>query len=157
MLFIWEEEKAARDLYTSLYEKNNLSIFMNLVRSEQSHMDQAKAIIDKYGLAIPGNDEPGVFQNQTLQKIHDELLAEGLQSDQDALKVAAAFEEISIMDLEKEISATKTEDIRVVYQGLLAGSRKHLRSYVTDLQGRGIQYAPKYLSKSEFEETIKAN
>ena len=50
MLFIWEEEKAARDLYTSLYEKNNLSIFMNLVRSEQSHMDQAKAIIDKYGL-----------------------------------------------------------------------------------------------------------
>ena len=130
MLFIWEEEKAARDLYTSLYEKNNLSIFMNLVRSEQSHMDQAKAIIDKYGLAIPGKDEPGVFQNQTLQKIHDELLAEGLRSDQDALKVAAAFEEISIMDLEKEISATKTEDIRVVYQGLLAGSRKHLRSYV---------------------------
>ncbi len=157
MLFIWEEEKAARDLYMSLYDKNNLTIFMNLVRSEQSHMDQAKAIIDKYGLTIPGNDEQGVFPNQTLQKIHDDLLAEGLRSDQDALKVAAAFEEISIMDLEKEISATKTEDIRVVYQGLLAGSRKHLRSYVADLQGRGIQYAPKYLSKSEFEETIKAN
>ena len=157
MLFIWEEEKAARDLYMSLYDKNNLTIFMNLVRSEQSHMDLAKAIIDKYGLTIPGNDEQGVFQNQTLQKIHDDLLAEGLRSDQDALMVAAAFEEISIMDLEKEISATKTEDIRVVYQGLLAGSRKHLRSYVADLQGRGIQYAPKYLSKSEFEETIKAN
>ncbi|NTV27999.1 MAG: DUF2202 domain-containing protein [Methanothrix sp.] len=157
MLFIWEEEKAARDLYMSLYDKNNLTIFMNLVRSEQSHMDQAKAIIDKYGLAIPGNGEQGVFQNKTLQKIHDDLQAEGLRSDQDALMVAAAFEEISIMDLEKEISATKTEDIRVVYQGVLAGSRKHLRSYVADLQGRGIQYAPKYLSKSEFEETIKAN
>ena len=155
MLFIWEEEKAARDLYTSLYEKNNLSIFMNLLRSEQSHMDQAKAIIDKYGLTIPGKDEPGAFQNQTLQKIHDELLAEGLQSDQDALKVAATFEEISIMDLEKELAATKTEDIRVVYQGLLAGSRKHLRSYVGDLQDQGIQYAPKYLDKSEFEEIVK--
>ena len=157
MLFIWEEEKAARDLYMSFYDKNNLSIFMNLVRSEQSHMDQAKAIIDKYGLTISGNDEQGVFQNQTLQKIHDDLLAEGLKSDQDALEASATFEEISIMDLEKEISATKTEDVRVVYQGLLAGSRKHLRSYVADLQGRGIQYAPKYLSKSEFEETIKAN
>jgi len=157
MLFIWEEEKAARDLYMSFYDKNNLTIFMNLVRSEQSHMDQAKAIIDKYGLTIPGNDEQGVFQNQTLQKIHDELLAKGLQSDQDALEASATFEEISIMDLEKEISATKTEDTRVVYQGLLAGSRKHLRSYVSDLQGRGIQYSPKYLSKSEFEETIKAN
>ena len=71
-----------------------------------------------------------------MQKIHDELLAEGLQSDQDALKVAATFEEISIMDLEKEMAATKTEDIRVVYQGLLAGSRKHLRSYVSELQDR---------------------
>ena len=156
LLFIWEEEKAARDLYTSLYDKNNLSIFMNLGRSEQSHMDQAKAIIDKYGLAIPGKDEPGVFQNQTLQKIHDELLAEGLRSDQDALKVAAAFEEISIMDLEKELASTATEDIRVVYQGLLAGSRKHLRSYVADLPGRGIQYAPKYLDRARFEDIVKA-
>jgi len=157
LLFIWEEEKAARDLYTSLYDKNNLSIFMNLRRSEQSHMDQAKAIVDKYGLVIPGRYEPGVFQNQTLQKIHDELLTEGLPSDQDALMVAAAFEEISIMDLDKELASTATEDIRVVYQGLLAGSRKHLGSYVADLRGRGIQYAPKYLDKSEFKEIIKAS
>jgi len=120
-------------------------------------MDQAKAIIDKYGLAIPGKDEQGVFQNQTLQRIHDEFLTEGLRSDQDALMVAAAFEEISIMDLEKELASTATEDTRVVYQGLLAGSRKHLRSYVADLQDRGIQYAPKYLYKSEFEEIIKAS
>ncbi|MDD1748761.1 MAG: DUF2202 domain-containing protein [Methanothrix sp.] len=156
LIFIWEEEKAARDLYTSLYEKNDLSIFMDLARSESSHMDQAKAIIDQYGLAIPGRDEPGTFQNQTLQKIHDTLQAEGLHSDEDALKAAATFEEISIMDLEREISATKTEDIKVVYQGLLAGSRKHLRSYVSELQGRGIQYAPEYLSQREFEENVKA-
>jgi hypothetical protein len=157
MLFIWEEEKAARDLYTSLYDKNNLSIFMNLMRSESSHMDQAKAIIDKYGLTIPGKDEQGVFQNQTLQKIHDELLAQGLPSDEDALKAAAIFEEVSIMDLEKELDVTAAEDVRVVYQGLLAGSRKHLRSYVGELQDRGIQYAPKYLSNSEFEDIMKAN
>ena len=157
MLFIWEEEKAARDLYTSLYEKDNLTIFRDLARSEQSHMDQSRAIIDKYGFTIPGKDEPGAFQNQTLQKIHDRLLAEGLQSDQDALKAAATFEEISIIDLEREISATKTEDIKVVYQGLLTGSRKHLRSYVSELQGRGMQYAPEYLSQREFEEINKAN
>jgi len=157
LLFIWEEEKTARDLYSSLYDKNNFTIFMNLRRSEQSHMDQAKAIIDKYGLVIPGTEEPGAFQNQTLQKIHDEFLAKGLQSDQEALKAAAAFEEISIIDLEREISATNTDDLGVVYQGLLAGSRKHLRSYVSDLRGRGIQYAPEYLSQREFGEIIKAN
>jgi hypothetical protein len=155
LLFIWEEEKAARDLYTSLYESDNLSIFIKLSRSEQSHMDQAKAIIDEYALAIPGKDEKGVFQNQTLQKIHDELLAKGLSSDQDALTVAATFEEISIIDLEKELDATHAEDVKAMYQGLLAGSRKHLRSYVSDLKSRGIQYDPQYLGKDEFEKTVK--
>ena len=91
----------------------------------------------------------------TLQEIHDELLAEGLQSDQDALKAEATFEEISIMDLEKELDATETEDIRIVYQGLLAGSRKHLRSYVADLHDQGIEYAPRYLDKARFEEIVK--
>jgi len=100
LLFIWEEEKAARDLYNGLYEKNNMTIFLDLVRSESSHMDQARAVMEKHGLAVPP-DDPGIFQNQTLQEMHDQLLAEGLQSDQDALTVAAVFEEISIVDLEK--------------------------------------------------------
>lgn len=154
MLFIWEEEKTARDLYTSLYRVNNLSIFMDLARSESSHMDQVKAIMDQYDLAIPGNDEPGVFHNESLQKIYDDLLKSGSRSDRDALKAAAAFEEISIMDLERELNATDTENIRAVYQGLLAGSRKHLRSYVTDLHGLGIEYVPVHLDKGEFEAVV---
>jgi hypothetical protein len=155
LLFIWEEEKTARDLYTSLFEKDRLPIFMDLARSEQSHMDQAKAIIDKYALTIPGKDEQGVFQNQTLQKIHDELLAKGLSSDQDALAVAANFEEISIMDLEKELNTTHAEDVSAMYQGLLAGSRKHLRSYVADLMDRGIKYDPQLLERDEFEKIVR--
>jgi hypothetical protein len=153
--FIWEEEKMARDLYTSLYEKSKLTIFRDLARSEQSHMDQARAIIDKYALNIPGKDEQGVFQNQTLQKVYDELLAKGLSSDQDALNAAATLEEISIIDLMKELNATHAEDVKAMYQGLLAGSQKHLRSYVTDLKDRGIKYDPRYLGKDEFEKVIR--
>ncbi|HNX39055.1 MAG TPA: DUF2202 domain-containing protein [Methanothrix sp.] len=155
LLFIWEEEKAARDLYTSLYEKNNLTIFSDLARSESSHMDQAKAVIDRYDLAVPEKNV-GVFENRTMQRVHDELLAEGLKSDADALKAAAAFEEISIIDLEKELAAAETEDVKTVYQGLLAGSRKHLRSYVSDLKDQGIEYSPRYLETGEFEDTVKA-
>ncbi len=155
MRFIWAEEKVARDLYISLYEETNLSIFTNLARSEQNHMDQAKALLDKYGLEIPVEDEPGLFFNQTLKGLYDGLLVQGRQSPQRALAAAAAFEEISIRDLEREISATKSEDIRVVYEGLLAGSRKHLRSYVRDLQDMGVQYSPQYLGQEEFEETVK--
>jgi hypothetical protein len=153
--FIWEEEKMARDLYTSLYESDKLTIFNDLARSEQSHMDQARAIIDKYALTIPGKDEQGVYQNQTLQRVHDELLAKGLSSDQDALNAAANFEEISIIDLEKELNATHAEDVKAMYQGLLAGSQKHLRSYVTELKDRGIKYDPQYLGKDEFEKIIR--
>jgi hypothetical protein len=154
MRFIWEEEKVARDLYTSLYEETNLSIFTNLAGSEQNHMDQAKALLDKYGLETPVDDEPGLFANQTLKGLYDDLLAQGMQSPQRALAAAAAFEEISIRDLEREVSATNADDIRIVYEGLLAGSRKHLRSYVNALQDMGVQYSPQYLGREEFEETI---
>ena len=156
LLFIWEEEKAARDLYTGLYDKNNLTIFLDLVRSESSHMDQARAVIERYGLSVPA-DKPGVFKNRTLQEIYDGLLAEGLQSEQDALRTAATFEEISIMDLEKEISASRTVDVITVYQGLLAGSRKHLRSYVSDLEDQGIEYQPRYLDAGEFREIVSGD
>ncbi|NYT09481.1 MAG: DUF2202 domain-containing protein, partial [Methanosarcinales archaeon] len=154
LIFIWEEEKAARDIYTSLYEMNNLTIFLDLTRSEISHMDQARAVIEKYNLSLP-EDVPGVFQNQTLQEIHDRLLREGLESDENALTAAAEFEEISIMDLEAELAVAKNEDVRTMYQGLLAGSRKHLRSYVSDLGDQGIEYEPRHLERGEFEETVR--
>lgn len=156
VLFIWEEEKVARDLYVSLYNETRLSIFTNLSRSEQNHMDQARALIDKYGLQTPVKDEPGLFSNRTLIGLYNDLLARGRRSPQNALEASAAFEEISIRDLEREIAAAKAENVRVVYEGLLAGSRKHLRSYVRALQERGIQYAPQYISHEEFEAVIKA-
>lgn len=117
-------------------------------------MDQAKALIDKYGLQTPIKDEPGLFSNRTLIGLYSDLLARGSRSPQNALEASAAFEEISIRDLEREINAAKAEDVRVVYEGLLAGSRKHLRSYVRALQERGIQYAPQYISQEEFEEIV---
>lgn len=156
VLFIWEEEKVARDLYAELYRATKLEVFLDLERSEQSHMDQAKTLVDKYHLVLPVGDEPGAFSNQTLIDLYEELLARGMRSEEDALRVAAAFEEISIMDLEKELEVAENEDVRVVFQGLLAGSRKHLRSYVRDLEDMGIMYAPQFLSEREFEDVMKA-
>ena len=73
------------------------------------------------------------------------------KSNEEALKVAATFEEISIMDLEKELATAETEDVRSVFQGLLAGSLNHLRTYASDLKDLGIQYDPRYLEREEFE------
>jgi hypothetical protein len=159
LFFIWEEEKTARDLYTALYERYSDTIFSDLARSEQSHMDQARGIMDQYGLVAhgnPGKDGRGVFENQSLQRIYDELLARGSASHEDALKAAATFEEISIVDLKTELYATPAEDAKAMYQGLLAGSKKHLRTYVSDLEDQNIKYDPQYLERDEFEGIVKA-
>jgi len=150
MRFIWEEEKTARDLYISFYKQTNQSIFADLIGSEQNHMDQVKSIMDRYGVSTPVPDQ-GALENQTLIQMYDDLLSRGSRSDQDALMAAATFEEISIMDLQKEINTTENQEAIAVYQGLLAGSRKHLRSYVSDLKEQGIVYTPQYLSEAEFD------
>lgn len=151
MLFIWKEEKAARDLYESLYERTGLTLFLDLARSEQNHMDRIEALMERYGMETPAL-ERGVFDNQTLQNIYSDLLS--VSSDDDALRAAATFEEISIVDLERAMAGTDNREIIDVYSGLLAGSRKHLRSYVRDLNERGIEYAPVHLNASEFEEIM---
>jgi hypothetical protein len=46
----------------------------------------------------------------------------------------------------------QTEVIRTVYLDGAAGrSRKHLRSYFSDLMDQGIQYDPRYIDRGEFE------
>jgi hypothetical protein len=153
ILFIVEEEKAARDLYTSLYEANKLTIFNDTARSEQAHMDSVTPLIEKYNLELP-RTESGKFSNQSLQKIHDQLLQTGLKSSDEALKSAAEFEELSIVDLKKELGMTNKADITTVYQGLLAGSRKHLRSFVKELEARGTIYLPRLLGKEDYNKII---
>ena len=156
VLFIWEEEKVARDLYNELYRNTSMLVFLDLARSEQSHMDQAKTLIDEYDLGLPVGDTPGVFSNQTLIDLYHDLLARGSQSQEEALRVAATFEEISIVDLEKELEVADNKDVRLVFQGLLAGSRKHLRSYVRDLEDMNITYTPQYMNQREFDEVVRA-
>jgi len=152
ILFIREEEKVARDLYLSLFDEVNLTVFIDLAKSEQSHMDSAKIPIEKYGLKDPVIEQRGVFSNETLKMLYSDLLASGKRSAKDALEAAATFEEISIIDLEKEIDASQNEEVKVIYEGLLAGSRKHLRTYVRDLQDLGVSYQPRYLSQEQFDE-----
>lgn len=40
LLYLWEEEKLARDVYLKLGSVHSLPVFSNIARSEQTHMDQ---------------------------------------------------------------------------------------------------------------------
>lgn len=152
--FIREEEKVARDLYQSFYEGTALGIFQDTARSEQSHMDSVTVLLDKYSLHDPVKASRGTFVNQTMQETYDRLLTQGKTSADDSLKAAATFEEISIVDLETQIAITDKADIKTIYEGLLAGSEKHLRSYVSALTERKVKYTPQHLISQEYDRIV---
>lgn len=150
LLYMREEEKLARDLYQSFYEKWGTRIFDNIARSEQKHTDSIKALLTKYAITDPIiNDTRGVFTNTDLQEIYNDLLTSGSISFLDALKVGAAVEELDISDLEKAIAEADSQDIKTVYQNLMKGSHNHLRSYVRLLEAYGQDYQAVYLTSEE--------
>lgn len=153
-----EEEKLARDVYLTLYEKWGLPIFQNIARSEQTHTDAVKALIDKYGLDDPVKDDSvGVFTDLKFTNLYNQLVAEGSKSIEDALKVGATIEDLDIRDLEDWLSKTDNEDVRLVFCNLMKGSRNHLRAFISQLSRYGGSYAPQYISESEYEAILSGS
>jgi hypothetical protein len=158
LLYMREEEKLARDVYLTLYEKWEMPIFQNIGSSEQTHMDAVKTLLDRYGLEDPAaSRDVGIFVNPTLQGLYDRLIEEGDQSLAEALRVGAAIEEIDILDLEESIAETDKADVRLVYENLMKGSRNHLRSFVSTLERRTDEtYRPQYLGQPTYDAIVNA-
>jgi len=155
ILYMREEENLARDVYSQLYDKWGVNSFDNISRSEQTHMDAMKSLIDRYNLDDPAEGRGlGEFTNKALQQLHDDLIKQGSQSEIDALKVGAAIEEIDILDIEMYVAQTDKSDIKLVYENLLKGSRNHLRSFVSVMQKRGIVYQPQYITTEQYNEIL---
>ncbi len=130
LIFMIEEEKVARDVYRYLYNTYGLRIFGNIARAEQRHMDAIKALLDRYNLEAPLTlNNEGVFENDKLQALYDELIAKGELSLSDALSVGVTIEETDIADLEDILNAGVPEDFKIVYENLLRGSYNHLNAF----------------------------
>ncbi len=153
LLLMREEEKLARDVYLALYEKWNLSTFYEIGQgSEAAHMDAIKMLLDRYGLEDPiGEDISGVFVNEELQKAYDELIEKGNKSIEDAILAGAYIEELDIYDLERLIKETDNDDIKIVYQNLLKGSRNHLRAFNRQLKRYSLSYEAQFLTREEYD------
>ena len=157
ILYMREEEKLAHDVYSLLFEQWNLPIFANIASSEQTHTTAVKMLIDRYELEDPATDAPGTFSNAEIQALYDALVTEGSTSVRDALVVGAVIEEIDLLDLQNRIAGTDNEDIRLVYENLMKGSRNHLRAFVSTLARQGYDYTPQYLSQEEYETIISSS
>lgn len=155
LILMREEEKLARDVYLTLYEKWGQNTFKNIARSEQTHTDTVKVLLDKYEIADPVTDDTiGVFKAPEMQKLYDDLVVKGNISLVEALTVGTIVEDLDISDLNKLLAETDNEDIQIAYQNLNKGSRNHLRAYVRQLKQNGGEYTPQYISQAEYDEII---
>ena len=135
LLYMREEEKVARDVYAVLYQTWGLPIFQNIMQSESQHMAAIKTLLDHYGLVDPATpDLPGVFQNNALQALYNQLVANGTTTQRNALLVGKLIEETDITDLNQRIAESTHSDIRTIYANLLKGSENHLKAFIKQLR-----------------------
>ena len=134
LLFMREEEKLARDVYNQMFALWGQPVFQNIAASEQTHMDQIKLLLDRYGLTDPAL-APGQFTDPNLQALYNQLIAQGSVSLADALKVGATIEQVDIADLQTRLAKTNNADIQLVYNNLMSASYNHLNAFNSTQQG----------------------
>jgi len=159
LLLMREEEKLARDVYLALYDIHGLNIFNNISSSEQTHTDAVLALLERYRLADPvGENATGVFENVDLQQLHDALVAQGTNSLLEAFYVGAEIEELDIADIETlKAQVVDNEDIVLVYDNLLKGSRNHLRSFHRQIESNSGSYTPSHITQEQYDEIVNSD
>ncbi|MCB9878026.1 MAG: DUF2202 domain-containing protein [Planctomycetes bacterium] len=136
-----EEEKLARDVYRTLFQRWQVPIFQNIAQSEQSHMDLVAFALDRYQLPDPVvSDQVGVFTDPLFTLLYDFATTLGQVSLSHALLVGALIEDLDIVDLEHALYFTDNRDIDTVWQNLMKGSRNHYRAFHPQLAANGYYY-----------------
>jgi len=156
LLLMREEEKLARDVYTTLNEKWNRRVFANITQSEQTHMNMVLLLLKKYDIPDPAAETAvGVFINNTMTKLYADLIQKGSLSLQDAFQVGMTIEDLDIFDLDNALNGEiDNKDILLVYGSLRGASTNHMRAFYRNLTGVGGSYTPQYISMSLFNEII---
>jgi len=134
ILYLFEEEKLAHDIYVEMYNSYGAYVFNNISESEQRHMDSVAKVISKYELDdTVVNNGPGIFTNEVIRDEYDRLLDKGNLNLASALEVGVEIEEMDIADIERMLEQTDKADIKRVLSNLLDGSNNHLDAFNTQL------------------------
>lgn len=154
LLYMYEEEKMARDVYNALYGLWGQETFLNIAASEQEHMDAVASLMVQFGIAVP-DGAAGTFQDGAIQSLYDSLMAQGSISLVEALKVGAMIEEVDILDLQARLARTTNTEIQIVYDNLLNGSYNHLRSFIMVLERQtGVSYTPVVMTAETYQSIL---
>lgn len=157
LLKMKEEEKLAHDVYATLYAKWSNPVFSRISAAESNHMNAIIDLLQYYETADTTVAAVGVFQNEELQTLYNELVTTGSLSLEESFAIGALIEEMDIKDLQDGMQGTANENILLVYENLKRGSRNHLRSFNRQLISLGIVYTPIYISQDEFDEIVNSS
>jgi len=157
LLYMREEEKMARDVYLALSKKWNTRVFENISSAEQTHMDAVLLLLNKYNIQDPvGSNGPGVFTNQKLQALYNQLVTQGNVSVIEAFRTGASIEDLDIYDLQMALAVVQNADVKMVYGNLKRASENHLRAFYRNVLKAGGIYLPQYISQTEFDTIINS-
>ena len=154
LLHMKEEEKLAGDVYTFLYELWGTPVFLNISKAEETHKNAVLYLIEAYGDEYTLTGEAGVFENPDFQALYSQLVQKGSESLEAAMETGALIEEMDIKDLEEALTVVENENIKIVFENLLRGSRNHLRACNSQLNNLVVTYAPVYISQESFDQIV---
>lgn len=152
-----EEEKLARDVYQHFADKYDFFVFKNIVKSEQRHMDRMLVFLTENQIADPASTENGVFNNSDLQKLYNQLIAQGDVSLTEALKVGATIEDLDIKDLMIYKNDTSNTLLLDALDNLTCGSRNHMRAFVGQLELKDVTYSPQFISAEVYKSILEGD
>ncbi len=140
ILFMREEEKLARDIYSYLFLKYNLLVFNNISKSENIHVTAVQRLMTGFTIADNSSNNPGEYVNADLKALYAKLKTMGDLSVIDALKVGVLVEQTDIADLKKQLSLVDNASIKIVYTNLSKASETHLKAFIWNLKVKGVVY-----------------
>ncbi|MBK7159715.1 MAG: DUF2202 domain-containing protein [Ignavibacteria bacterium] len=153
LLFTLQEEKAAFDFYTEMFNKYNKKVFENIMSAEKTHQDHVLNLLSELNIDPDGyTQSAGEFSNKEVKDIY-ELLMKTIPSFSERL----ICKKRKISDLRKFYSKAENEKIRSLYECLDRASQNHLRAFVKNLKREGIDFNPSILSADEFDLIISNN
>ena len=156
LLFMLEEEKLARDIYTFLYDTWGMVQFNNIKQSEESHMTAVVTLLEAFDVDYEILPD-GKFDNGDLQALYEKFKEDGVVDEVSALSIGATIEDLDIVDLEEHIQATTNSNIASVFASLQCGSRNHLRSFTQSLENIGSSYEPQFLTVEEYQSILEGS
>jgi hypothetical protein len=150
LLKMKEEEKLARDVYSVLSQKWGSQVFTNIFKAEDNHLNAIVLLLTNYGSSETSIGEAGIFADAAVQTLYNDLVAKASISVEEAYKTGALIEEMDIKDLDEALATTTNENVTLIFENLLKGSRNHLRAFNLQLTNLGVVYTPVYISQTDY-------